>query len=78
MRGRTKLLVGGMVALGALAVAGPAFAQDAPPTVEEQLTTRQVYEIENQVTEALRKNFSGVTHVALRHEPRGTPPEPHA
>lgn len=40
--------------------------------VEEQLTTRQVYEIENQVTEALRKNFSGVTHVALRHEPRGT------
>jgi cation diffusion facilitator family transporter len=46
--------------------------------VEEQLTTRQVYEIENQVTEALRKNFSGVTHVALRHEPRGTPPEPHA
>jgi Amt family ammonium transporter len=39
MRGRTKLLVGGMVALGALAVAGPAFAQDAPPTVEEQLTT---------------------------------------
>jgi cation diffusion facilitator family transporter len=46
--------------------------------VEEQLTTRQVYEIENQVTEALRKNFSGVTHVALRHEPRGTPPEPNA
>jgi len=44
--------------------------------VEEQLTTRQVYEIENQVTEALRKNFPGVTHVALRHEPRGTPPEP--
>lgn len=46
--------------------------------VEEQLTTRQVNEIENQVTEALRKNFSGVTHVALRHEPRGTPPEPNA
>jgi cation diffusion facilitator family transporter len=46
--------------------------------VEEQLTTRQVYEIENQVTEALRKNFPGVTHVALRHEPRGTPPEPNA
>jgi len=43
--------------------------------VEEQLTTRQVYEIENQVTAALRKNFPGVTHVALRHEPRGTPPE---
>ena len=46
--------------------------------VEEQLTTRQVYEIENQVSEALRKNFSGVTHVALRHEPRGTPPESEA
>ena len=46
--------------------------------VEEQLTTRQVYEIENQVTEALRKRFPGVTHVALRHEPRGLPPEPDA
>lgn len=46
--------------------------------VEEQLTTRQVYEIENQVTEALRAKFPGVTHVALRHEPRGTPPEPDA
>jgi len=46
--------------------------------VEEQLTTRQVYEIENQVTEALRKKFPGVTHVALRHEPRGTPREPDA
>jgi divalent metal cation (Fe/Co/Zn/Cd) transporter len=46
--------------------------------VEEQLTTRQVYEIENQVSEALRKKFPGVTHVALRHEPRGTPPEPDA
>lgn len=46
--------------------------------VEEQLTTRQVYEIENQVTEALRARFPGVTHVALRHEPRGTPPEPDA
>ena len=46
--------------------------------VEEQLTTREVYEIENQVTEALRKKFPGVTHVALRHEPRGTPPEPDA
>jgi len=44
--------------------------------VEEQLTTRQVYEIENQVSEALRQKFPGVTHVALRHEPRGTPPEP--
>jgi len=46
--------------------------------VEEQLTTRQVYEIENQVTEALRARFPGVTHVALRHEPRGVPPEPDA
>ena len=46
--------------------------------VEEQLTTRQVYEIENQVTAALRARFPGVTHVALRHEPRGTPPEPDA
>ncbi|NBR63655.1 MAG: cation diffusion facilitator family transporter [Verrucomicrobia bacterium] len=46
--------------------------------VEEQLTTRQVFEIENQVTEALRKRFPGVTHVALRHEPRGLPPEPDA
>ncbi|MEY5063075.1 MAG: hypothetical protein RLZZ112_1039 [Verrucomicrobiota bacterium] len=46
--------------------------------VEEQLTTRQVYEIENQVTEALRARFPGVTHVALRHEPRGIPPEPDA
>lgn len=46
--------------------------------VEDQLTTRQVYEIENQVTEALRKHFPGVTHVALRHEPRGIPPEPDA
>ena len=46
--------------------------------VEEQLTTRQVYEIENQVTEALRAKFPGVTHVALRHEPRGIPPEPDA
>jgi divalent metal cation (Fe/Co/Zn/Cd) transporter len=46
--------------------------------VEEQLTTRQVYEIENQVSEALRKKFPGVTHVALRHEPRGIPPEPDA
>ena len=46
--------------------------------VEEQLTTRQVYEIENQVTAALRAKFPGVTHVALRHEPRGTPPEPDA
>ena len=46
--------------------------------VEEQLSTRQVFEIENQVSEALRKKFPGVTHVALRHEPRGTPPEPDA
>ena len=43
--------------------------------VEEELTTRQVFEIENRVTEALRQKFPGVTHVALRHEPRGTPPE---
>jgi cation diffusion facilitator family transporter len=46
--------------------------------VEEQLTMRQVFEIENRVTEALQQKFPGVTHVALRHEPRGTPPEPDA
>ena len=46
--------------------------------VGEQLTTREVYEIENHVSEALHSKFPGVTHVALRHEPRGTPLETNA
>lgn len=46
--------------------------------VEEQLTMRQVFEIENRVTEALQQKFPGVTHVALRHEPHGTPREENA
>ena len=46
--------------------------------VGDQLTSREVYEIENRVTEALHRKFPGVTHVALRHEPGDTPLEPHA
>jgi divalent metal cation (Fe/Co/Zn/Cd) transporter len=46
--------------------------------VGEQLTAREVYEIENHVSEALHSKFPGVTHVALRHEPRGTPLETNA
>ena len=43
--------------------------------VADQLTARQVFEIENRVNQALRESFPGVTHVALRHEPGDLPPE---
>jgi cation diffusion facilitator family transporter len=43
--------------------------------VADQLTARQVFDIENRVNQALRDSFPGVTHVALRHEPGDLPPE---
>jgi len=46
--------------------------------VADQLTARQVFEIENRVNQALRDSFPGVTHVALRHEPGDLPLEPDA
>jgi len=46
--------------------------------VADQLTARQVFEIENRVNQALRESFPGVTHVALRHEPGDLPLEPDA
>ncbi|MDI9396744.1 MAG: cation diffusion facilitator family transporter [Candidatus Pacebacteria bacterium] len=46
--------------------------------VADQLTARQVFEIENRVNQALRDSFPGVTHVALRHEPGDLPIEPDA
>jgi len=46
--------------------------------VADQLSARQVFEIENRVNQALRDSFPGVTHVALRHEPGDLPIEPDA
>lgn len=37
--------------------------------IDESLTARQVFEIENDVTRSLKKSFPGVTEVSIRHEP---------
>lgn len=37
--------------------------------IEKNLTARQVFEIENDVTKSLKQNFPGVTEVSIRHEP---------
>jgi cation diffusion facilitator family transporter len=37
--------------------------------IDENLTAKQVFEIEEQVTLAVKKKFPSVSHVAIRHEP---------
>jgi cation diffusion facilitator family transporter len=39
--------------------------------IDENLTAKQVFDIEEQVTQAVKTRFPSVTHVAIRHEPSG-------
>lgn len=39
--------------------------------IDENLSAKQVFEIEEQVTRAVKGTFPSVTHVAIRHEPSG-------
>lgn len=37
--------------------------------IDKELTAREVFDIENEVSQSLKKQFPGVTEVAIRHEP---------
>jgi len=39
--------------------------------IDENLSAKQVFDIEEEVTRAVKKKFPSVTHVTIRHEPSG-------